>query len=145
MKNNLNQKNMLLSKNNTSERTFLFSFLVIASYIIMNQIITIPSEYFPVMMFSIIVFSTFYYLIDAFLCGALYDDVKSNNHIKNKIIKELVPSLLGFNTFIILLSLLGKIEIPINMKSILLMIIMDILIVLVYFLVLKVWVRRLEK
>ncbi|MCG7419201.1 hypothetical protein MHJ97_01965 [Macrococcus epidermidis] len=145
MKNNVNQKNILISKENTSDRTLIFSFLIIASYLIMNQIITIPAEYFSVMMFSIIIFSTFYYLIDVFLCGTLYDDVKNNNHIKNKIIKELVPSLLGFNTFIILLSVLGKVEIPINIKSFIILISMDILIVLIYLLMLKVWVRRLER
>ncbi|WP_414054603.1 hypothetical protein ACMGE6_04460 [Macrococcus equi] len=145
MKNNVNQKNILISKENTSDRTLIFSFLIIASYLIMNQIITIPTEYFSVMMFSIIIFSTFYYLIDVFLCGTLYDDVKNNNHIKNKIIKELVPSLLGFNTFIILLSVLGKVEIPINIKSFIILISMDILIVLIYLLMLKVWVRRLER
>ncbi|MGK0577917.1 hypothetical protein, partial [Macrococcus capreoli] len=141
MKNNINQKNILFHKDNTSDRTLIFSFLVIGSYLFMSQMIIIPAEYFPVMMFSIIVFSTFYYLIDSFLCGALYDDVKHNSHIKSKLIKELVPSLLGFNTFIILLSVLGKVEIPINIKSFIILISMDILIVLIYLLMLKVWVR----
>ncbi|PST73170.1 MULTISPECIES: hypothetical protein [Lactococcus] len=139
----INDERIIKKDNEIITRTFILMFVLSLFYIVLFNKVVFFREQPQATIFSIIIITTVYFIFDSFISKTLFVNIQEKNDVLKKV-SHICSLIIAFDTLFILLSLTKKINIDLNLDTIIVLLSLNIFLFISYYAILRLWVKWIK-
>ena len=139
----INDERIIKKDNEIITRTFILMFVLSLFYIVLFNKVVFFREQPQATIFLIIIITTVYFIFDSFISKTLFVNIQEKNDVLKKV-SHICSLIIAFDTLFILLSLTKKINIDLNLDTIIVLLSLNIFLFISYYAILRLWVKWIK-